>query len=287
MRRFLPHLSLLAFIVVLAAACGDDADTTTADAADDTPDGGDQPDGGDEPDDGTRPSLAGDWTLVSLTVDGAEVPKPDEPLEITIELGRINGHLGCNSFFGDLDAADDGTLTVRGLGQTEMACMEPGRMEFESAYGRALAGVTTWAVDPDGMTLRGDDAEIRYEPAAPPVHQPLAGTVWHFDTVYAGEGPDRTAENRADMEGVTLVVDGDQATISGPDCVATTTVEFAEGSEGAFAVLGAVELDTTPACEVVGLAADGIAAASGFMIDEHRLTFIGGPGETVGFSARP
>lgn len=271
MRR---SLAIALLFVLVAAACGDDADTQTSDDP-----------GGDDP--ATRPSVAGDWVLTALTVDGVAVSLPDDALEMTIELGEIRGNLGCNSFFGEIDAADDGTLTIGAIGQTEMACLDDGRMELEGAYGRALGSVTAWTVDPNGMTLSGDDVEIRYEPAPAPVHQPLEGTVWHFDTIYEGEGVDRAATNRADMEGVTLVVADGEATLTGPDCAGSvSSVEFDDGRDGAFDVTSAGALDTEPACEVVGLAQSGIIDATGFMIDENRLTFIGEAGETVGFTAR-
>lgn len=270
MRRI---LALTILIVLVAAACGDDADTETTD------------DLGNDP--GTRPSVAGDWVLGSLTVDGTEMPLPEDDLEITIELGEIRGNLGCNSFFGEIDAADDGTLTLGAIGRTEMACLEDGRMDFETAYGQALGSVTTWAVDPTGMTFSGDTVEIRYEQAPPPVHQPLEGTVWHFDTIYSGDGADRAATNRADMEGVTLVIENGEAEILAPGCAVVAAVEHGEGFEGPFETGGDIAMDTGPACEIVGEAVEGLVASTGFMIDENRLTFIGEAGETVGFSARP
>jgi heat shock protein HslJ len=271
MRRI---LAIAVLFVLVAAACGDDADTTTSDDP-----------GGDS---GTRPSVAGDWILRSLTVDGAVVPLPDSDLEISIELGQISGDLGCNSFFGEIDAADDGTLTVGAMGQTEMACLEDGRMDFEFAYGQALSSATAWTVDPNGMTFSGDTVEIRYEQAPPPAHQPLEGTVWHFDTVYSGEGVNRAAENRANMEGVTLVIEDGEAVLMGPDCSGTVSaVEIGGETDGAFAVTSPGPITSNPACEVVGLASAGLVASTGFMINENRLTFIGAAGETVGFSARP
>jgi len=271
MRRI---LAIAVLFVLVAAACGDDADTTTSDDP-----------GGDS---GTRPSVAGDWILRSLAVDGAVVPLPDGDLEITIELGQISGDLGCNSFFGGIDAADDGTLTVGALGQTEMACLEDGRMDFEFAYGEALSSATAWTVDPNGMTFSGDTVEIRYEQAPPPVHQPLEGTVWHFDTIYSGEGVNRAASSRGDMDGVTLVIADGEAEVVVPECGGfVATVEHADGGDGAFEASGDIGLDTSPACEIAEIVAGGLLDSSGFMIDENRLTFIGEAGETVGFSARP
>ena len=266
-------LALTVLFVLFVAACGDDTDAATSDDPGDTP--------------GTRPAVAGDWILRSLTVDDGAVPLPDDDLEIRIELGEISGDLGCNSFFGEIDAADDGTLTVGALGQTEMACLDDGRMEFESAYGRALSSVTAWAVDPVEMTFTGDGVEIRYAPAPPPVHQPLEGPVWHFATVYSGAGPDRAAENRADMEGVTLVIADGEAIMAGPDCVDWRgDVEFDGTRDGTFS-LGAYGGIEPGACAVVAEAMGHLGDSTGYMIDENRLTFISAAGETIGFSARP
>ena len=120
------------------------------------------------------------------------------------------------------------------------------------------------------------------------MHQPLEGTDWHFDTIYSGEGPDRAAENRADMEGVTLVIVGGEAVLVGPECAGSvSTVEHDGERDGAFVVTREGDLNDGPACAVVALASAGLAESSGFMIDENRLTFLGDAGETVGFSALP
>jgi heat shock protein HslJ len=274
MKRF---LALAFAIVLLAAACGDDAATVTND------------DAGFDGDSGTRPSVAGDWILQGLTVDGAPVALPDGALEITIELGQLSGDLGCNSFFSEIDAADDGTLTIGPIGQTEMACLEDGRMEFESTYGQALAATSAWSVDPEGLILSGDTVEIRYSQAPAPVNQPLEGTVWQFDTLYSGEGPDRAATNRADMDGVTLVIADGEATLAGPGCpggVSAVTVEHDDGFEGAFTVTRPGGSNDAPECEIVAMASNGLAGSTGFMIQENRLTFVGEAGETVGFTAQ-
>ena len=93
--------------------------------------------------------------------------------------------------------------------------------------------------------------------------------------------------NRADMEGVTLVIADGVANLVGPGCSGTiSTVEFDEGRDGAFALTAPGDIDTSAACEVVGIASAGLAESSGFMIDENRLTLIGKAGETVGFIAR-
>jgi META domain len=264
---------LFVTFTVLAAACGTDSDAGP----------GTDPGGG-----GTRPSVAGGWILGTLVVDGADVALPDGDIDMMIASGEISGTLGCNSFAGSIDAADDGSVTIGALAQTEMACLEDGRMEFEAAYGQALSSVRAWAVDPAGLTLSSDTIEIRYRSAPPALNLPLVGTVWNFDTIYEGAGVDRAATSRSDMVGVTLVIEGSEATLAGPACTGTViSVEYDGGSEGEFRTGAGGDLTTNAECAIVGAALGGLVDATGFMIDENRLTFIGGPGETVGFLAEP
>ena len=73
----IPHLLALLFVLaLLGAACGDDTDTDVGDDTDDTSDDADDAvgDDGTDSDDGTRPGVAGEWLLVSLTVDGSGPP---------------------------------------------------------------------------------------------------------------------------------------------------------------------------------------------------------------------
>jgi heat shock protein HslJ len=272
MHRFIP---LLALFSLLLAACGDDVDTVADEGSGDSG--------------GSRPSVAGDWILHGLTVDGAPIAIPDGDIEMTIEAGEIRGNLGCNSFFGEIDAVDDGTLTVGGLGQTEMACEEQSRMAFESMYGQALGAATAWAVDSNGLTLSGATVEIVYSQAPPPVHQPLEGTVWNFDSIYDGQA----ASNRSDMAGVTLVIqDGEVVFRATPACVEPLSfgANYQGDREGPFSTTAdeaGNDLDCGDADEIITLAYRNLQVSTGFMIDENRLTFIGEAGETVGFSATP
>jgi heat shock protein HslJ len=273
-RTLLLSLSCILALILIVSACGDDNTDVGAENPDDKGDNVSDP--------ATRPSVGGEWILVGLKVDGDDVTLVDSDLRIVVASGEVTGNLGCNSFFGSFAAADDGTLVVGGLGQTEMAC--EGKMDFESVYGPALSSVTAWNVDPEGMTLAGDTAELRFEQAPAPVDLPLEATVWRFDTIFSGEGVNRVAENRADMDGVTLTINGSEATIVGLSCAGqTAAVEF-DGTNGGEFRTGAVsDSNTNPGCAIVGTAMAGLIDATGYMIAESRLTFIGLPGETVGF----
>ena len=67
----------------------------------------------------------------------------------------------------------------------------------------------------------------------------------------------------------------------------TAAVNFEVGREGNVSVPDqeGIELPSCDSNTNMTAAVDGIWAASGFMIDESRLTFIGTTGETVGFRA--
>lgn len=259
--RFL--LPLLLSVALIAGACGDD-DTVVGDPGDTG---------------GGAGVLADQWLLTALTGPDGALTLPDGDLRVRIGDGEIGGDLGCNSFFGELTAGDDGSLSIGALGQTEMACEDQSRMAFEFEYGRILGGVTAWAVEGTTLTLTGEGTTVVYERFVP-VHQPLVGTIWHFDSLYEGDA----VSNSADMEGVTLTIADSEASIVSPDCAGTRIAVEAGGGE--FRTGAGGDLNTEPACGIVGTALDGLIAADRYEIVENRLTFFAGDTPTVGFTAR-
>ena len=315
------RLLLLTFALLFSlAACGGDDDTIAAGSDDETgastDDGGavvgddtdgDDTDGeaGDETDDAagsgaagggtTRPWIGGEWVLRALTVDGASVAiPPTAELQMTITgPGTISGDAGCNSFSGDFSAPfdgdrDAGSLSWNGLAITEMAC---DILDFELQYVDALLSANEWELaPPDGLIFRGDGVELNYGTGAPPAAINFEDSQWLFDTIFDGEGVERTASStRADKPEVTLVVAGGVATLSSEDCgsIALTALDYTAGNEGPISFSGveaAFEACEDPESNMLA-AAQGLADATGFMVFDGRLTFIGLPGETVSFIA--
>ena len=78
--------------------------------------------------------------------------------------GGINGHAGCNTFFGSLTQTDSG-IAVGPLGSTRMACPEP-IMSRESAFLSALQQATEFEVSADRMTSLDADRTLLIEFAA-------------------------------------------------------------------------------------------------------------------------
>lgn len=286
--RPLPLSSLIPFLVVvlLAAACGGSDSVDIGDGGAAQPDPTDAPGDGAIDGDTTRPTLRGIWVLRSFTLDGADVPLPEGPIDMEIELGRIGGTGGCNSFGGTIDAADDGGLAIGEMGWTEMACADPTRMDFESAYLPALTRVNRWEASPTGIVFRSDSAVLTYAPGDPPTTLPLEGTVWTFDTVFSGAGVDRAASSTDQSQPqVSVVIDDGVATLTAADCgTIMLPLNYETGSEGNLNVGDDVDV---PSCDQPGsnmtVAIDGFVEATGFMVDENRLTLIGLPGELLGF----
>ena len=278
-------LVMLALTLTLLAACGSsetvdvgdgddvqDQSTTTTDARDDG---------------GTRPTLKGLWVLDTLTVDGADVTVPDG-IDMEIELGRIGGTGGCNSFGGRIDAADDGTLVLAELGWTEMACADSERMDFETTYLTALTEVDRWEASPEGISFISADVVLAYRPGQPPTTLPLEATVWTLDTIFSGEGVERAASTTDQSKPqVTVVIGDDAATLTSDDCGSIVIpLNYEPGVDGNLNV-GDKELQDKPTCEDpasnMAVAIDGFWAATGYMVDESRMTLIGLSGELIGF----
>jgi heat shock protein HslJ len=106
--------------------------------------------------------LVGAWNLAEMgpTADFAH-------LQPTIEFradGTMSGFAGCNTFNGSY-TTDGAALTFGPVATTKMACERPGSA-VEADYLNALAGVTGWAVEPDGRLRLDGAVPLRYTRAS-------------------------------------------------------------------------------------------------------------------------
>lgn len=105
-------------------------------------------------------TLAGTtWRL--LSIQGRAVPAIPE-LTLAFDGDRVSGNGGCNSFGGQFTYEPaSGALAVSGLLSTMRACVEAARNDVESAYLKALQGVSLATIDADGhLVLTGEGAEL-------------------------------------------------------------------------------------------------------------------------------
>jgi len=127
------------------------------------------------------------WTLTEYVHDGLPrqiLPGTTVTLFFTDE-GSIGGSAGCNSYFGSYEL--EGTrISIGSIGQTLMACMEPGVMEQEYLYLSLLSDVVSVTAGSDtlsfqdsrGTTILSFDRMVPHEP------EPLVGTNWTLASLH-------------------------------------------------------------------------------------------------------
>jgi len=97
-------------------------------------------------------------TWQPLTVGDAAIAQ-DSGMFIRFEVdGSIQGHGGCNKFFGSLEQTDSG-IGVGPLGGTRMACPEE-IMDRETAFMDAVGKISNFQSSKDSMSLLGEDDSV-------------------------------------------------------------------------------------------------------------------------------
>jgi heat shock protein HslJ len=98
-----------------------------------------------------------EWVLASFDEDD---PAPAEP-EVTLvfEGGKLGGSNGCNRYNAGFETGEQPTqINVGPAMATRRAC-EPEAMELEQRFDRALAGVDSWSLSFNRLTLLYQDGE--------------------------------------------------------------------------------------------------------------------------------
>jgi len=109
-----------------------------------------------EPADPASPAILDSvWTLTTL--NGASVlPRTKPSLTIGVDM-RAGGSGGCNSWFAQAEIKDD-TIRLGSITSTLKGCTQSVNLQ-EGAFKAALAGVMTWSVAGDELTLFGADGK--------------------------------------------------------------------------------------------------------------------------------
>jgi heat shock protein HslJ len=100
-----------------------------------------------------------DVIWVPLEIDGVAVPEgAGLSLQVSFD-GKVEGTTGCSRFTGTADL-DAGVMQFGPLAVTEMACLEPERMEREAAWLKALGEVRWFIATPEGLWLSREDGSV-------------------------------------------------------------------------------------------------------------------------------
>lgn len=66
--------------------------------------------------------------------------------------GKLSGYAFCNTMFSSF-THEDGKLTIKPIGTTMRACVDPADNAREQAFLKALRAARSWQVDGDGLAL--------------------------------------------------------------------------------------------------------------------------------------
>lgn len=97
------------------------------------------------------------WELTHL--NGKIVADSKAYIEFDESEQRITGTTGCNRMFGSYELTE-GNFKVNGVGSTRMACLQPGKMETESAFLKALGEATILKRSGRNLTLYSGKARV-------------------------------------------------------------------------------------------------------------------------------
>jgi heat shock protein HslJ len=93
-----------------------------------------------------RVTQIGDQLVDNPPGDGAAT------IQLQAENSRVTGFAGCNRMFGDYSLNGE-TLKFGLVGVTKMACLEEGRMQFESRFLETLSRVAGWKITNSTLEL--------------------------------------------------------------------------------------------------------------------------------------
>jgi heat shock protein HslJ len=188
------------------------------------------------------------WTLASGHGPvGPVAPLADHPVTLEIDGDRWAGSAGCNRYTTTVARDGDDVRISPGIATTLMACRDE-VMVVELAYLGALPSVRTVELVDGRLTLRGDGAELVFEPTGSARSDvPLIGTSW-----------------------AVVAIDGDPAGHPSRGVVGTPSLRLTEdgaiaGTTGCNRFFGRYQLDGTTLTigplATTRMACDGPAAA--------------------------
>jgi putative lipoprotein len=227
------------------------------------------------------------WNLESYgPADSPMEPNANAVPTIHFEnVGAINGFSGCNQYFGEI-ALDGANVTISGVGGTEMACLDTGIMEQESAYYSALTSAQTISRDGNSLMIGYEGGELRYTMQEPTPDATLIGTEWQLHTFLSGDTADSTASSLIGDSTITLLLNEDGTMGGHGGCNSYGGNYQVEGESLIISDL----VSTLMACEAEGVTEqeamflDALGSAERYTVEGNQLT-IHYPGGALVFSA--
>ena len=143
-----------------------------------------EPEEEEEPEPEVQPELKNtDWELKAYGEPGSLTTAiPGKEPTLHFATNDMNGHGGCNSFFGSYDSDTDGSLEFSGISVTMMYCTNQGIRDQEKAYIDALELAETYRVVDDELHIEGGGRLLIFEEGEeePEEQPPLKNTSWEL-----------------------------------------------------------------------------------------------------------
>jgi heat shock protein HslJ len=84
---------------------------------------------------------------------------PTARFELGATTGTVTGSGGCNGYHATFSSGEDGTIRISPAAATRKMCPEPGVMDQETRFFRALESAERFRIEGDRLELRtGSDA---------------------------------------------------------------------------------------------------------------------------------
>lgn len=132
------------------------------------------------------------WTLTALKEGNRLVSQPEgSTTTLVFSSEELSGQGVCNSYFADIEA-EGTTLTLEGIGSTEMACEG---LDFENIYFRTLGEARSYSVLKNKLIIFSENGEITFAPMtgeemkANKFANGVGQLVGHFQPLKAGDTP--------------------------------------------------------------------------------------------------
>lgn len=241
----------VACLALVAAGCGDDADTRSETAG--------------------MPTTLQDLQAERWVLDGeASSPSIGSPSAVTIafEDDSVHGSAPCNTYGGPFELDDD-SLSLGPLASTMRACEDDAVTAAETEYLAALESVESVEVDDDDrLVLTGPDVSLVFD--ALDVDEALAGT-WSIVSIATGDAIESVVEGSDPT--LTLSEDGQAGVVTG--CNQGATSWERDGDDITFGVIAG----TLMACEDALMAQEdaifaALEGAATFEVSPDQLTLL-------------
>ena len=182
-------------LCLLAIACGEPSEPRSGDPAPST-------------------RYTGTWRLTEGRGPDGDIPLiKGYRITLDINAGSVVGKSACNTYGGRMDTDGD-SISLSGLGGTEMGCARP-VMNSEEAYLNSLLVADTIGREGDTLTLTGPDAELVFELVTLPPVAELTDTVWKLESLLEGSGNEASGSSTAAPAELILKGDGTLSATTG------------------------------------------------------------------------